>query len=102
MTAIAAVSEQSDWKTAVKSFVQLHTDLVESYRDTNWRNNGRSNGTTEASKLQDQIDQEIARVELALDRAERRRDWAIVDLVFERHHMKKELEKRRAQAVAVA
>ncbi|GAA5956747.1 hypothetical protein JCM3765_005726 [Sporobolomyces pararoseus] len=91
-----------DWQAAVKGFVKLHTDLIESYRDVNWREPRSAADPKTESLLQEQVDKEIERVESALNRAERRRDWAIVDLIFERYYIKKAMEKRRAQALALA
>ncbi|GAA5982983.1 hypothetical protein JCM5350_003529 [Sporobolomyces pararoseus] len=101
-TAIARVTLGADWQSAVKAFVKLHTDLIESYRDVNWRESNSAGDSKTESLLREQVDKEIERVELALDRAERRRDWAIVDLIFERVYIKKAMEKRRAEVLAVA
>ncbi|GAA6023363.1 hypothetical protein JCM11491_000580 [Sporobolomyces phaffii] len=99
--AIARVSSLGDWQTRVRGFVQLHSDLLESYRDGSSRTVPRGvvaatiQEESPRSSLTEQVDREVARLERAVAHAEQRRDWAIVDLVYERNCVRRDLEQRR-------
>jgi hypothetical protein len=92
MRAIARVSDEEDWRNPVKAFVKLHIELLESYRDSSW--SSPIDPEAESVSLKTQVERKIARIELALARAEQRREWAIVDLVYERESLRRERESR--------
>lgn len=103
--AIARVSPGGDWKSAVKHFAKLHNDVFESYRHDTAVSAKFGRGGYQsiywAPTIGEVVEKEVSRIEKELARAERRKEWAIIELVLRWDELRREYkESREASNVA--
>ena len=100
--AIARVSPGGDWKSAVKHFAKLHNDVFESYRHDTAVSAKFGRGGYQsiywAPTIGEVVEKEVSRIERELGRAERRKEWAIIELVLRWNELRKEYKAFNEEA----
>lgn len=86
VNAMAQVSPGGEWKKAVKDFAKLHDEVFESYRRDNAVSAKFGRGGYQsiywAPTIGEVVEKEVVRIEKELARGERRREWAILEMVL--------------------